>query len=171
MPVAEISLWVVSILANVHEVDGPDGTAWVVRRRWTGRRSHETVLGRARRRIHDTLARERDIAEHLDPGCLPDVAESLETVVIAVAVVLLLVFVVIPLLAVVIDLAVLAVAAVIAATLRTLLRRPWTIEARRGDGAGVPLVWRVKGWRASGRFSHDVAGALARGQTIEAPRS
>lgn len=45
---------------------------------------------------------------------------------------------------------------------RVLFRRPWTVEARRGEGGAVH-EWKVVGWRASGELVGTVADRLRAG--------
>jgi hypothetical protein len=46
---------------------------------------------------------------------------------------------------------------------RSLLGRPWVVEARPANAVAGPLVWRVAGWRRSGRLINEVAEQLASG--------
>jgi hypothetical protein len=46
-----------------------------------------------------------------------------------------------------------------------LVRRPWLVEAKRQGLDDAPRrVWRVVGWRRSGRCAYGVAQAIKRGQ-------
>jgi hypothetical protein len=96
---------------------------------------------------------------------LPDVAGlgDLEGALAVGAALLVIAVILIPLLLFGIELIVLGL--VLAASIlgRGLLGRPWVVEATpTGDPAGI-LLWRVVGWRRSGRLIDEIAGALRAG--------
>lgn len=143
-------------------VVAPDGTAWVVRRRWMPGRDTSSLWDRFRRRVRHVGRRARGAGEGLDAAA--DGAELLggtvAALVAAVAVVLLLVFVVVPLLLALAEVAALLVVAGLILMARVVLRRPWVVEAV--PDAGVVQRWDLVGWQASG------AACLAVAQRLEA---
>ena len=147
---------------------GADGRAWTVRRRWAPRLGSETLLGRFRRFVSAPLRHRRKLRENadiLDVGCLFDelawVAAAILLVVLLIVIVLV-VFVV-PLVLAVVDVAVVLVLAGVGLVGRVGFHRPWTIEARAGDGA--VQTWKVVGWRASRERAAEIAELLASGVT------
>jgi hypothetical protein len=54
---------------------------------------------------------------------------------------------------------------------RTVLRRPWVIEANATDpfSSGRHLEWRVRGWRKSGRLIAQVTSDLSAGREPDRP--
>ncbi len=129
-------------------IEAPDGRTWMVRRRWVLRLGSETVWGRFRRRIRQTLRR-LGKAVDAEPGWVDVVGEGIVTGILFIVATLLIIFVGLPLLIAVVDLAIVLVVAVVGLLARVVLRRPWTIEARVSDG--TTLRWRVTGWRARGQ--------------------
>lgn len=134
----------------------PDGTEWLVGRRWLTRRT-----GRKRRGPRDLAS------ESLAGIGMPDVgpvdsAEGLLLVTLGAILVLLLV----PILF--FGAEILALGGLLAAGLvgRVVLRQPWIVEARgRGaPGAERRLEWQVRGWRASRRLIDAVVSDLAAGR-------
>lgn len=156
------------VLGVGRRVVGPDGRAWVVRRRWAPRLGPETLLGRFRRFVPGPVRRQRDKLRKnadgiVDVGCLFD---ELGLVILAIALVLLLVLVVavvfvIPLVLAVVDVVVVLVVAGAGLVGRVAFRRPWTVEARAGDG--TVRTWKVVGWRASRERLDEIAELLAAG--------
>jgi hypothetical protein len=138
----------------------PDGTRWVVRRRWVPRLGQETVWGRFHRRFRQARERTADVAD-ADPGCFEAFAEGIVAVLVVIAVVVFLVFVGLPALFALLDLVVVLLLAVVGVVARVLFRRPWTIEAT--PSAGRPLQWRVTGWRASEAHRVQIERHLANG--------
>ena len=148
------------MIPAVHEVVGPDGRTWVVRRRWGPRLGAQTVWGRFHRRFRQTLRRTGDLAD-VDPGCSLDLGEGIVVVVLVILFLLLAVFVAIPLLVALLDLLLVVLLAIAGVVARVAFRRPWTVEATAGDG--TRLRWRVVGWRASGVRRGEVAQLLGAG--------
>jgi hypothetical protein len=146
-------------------VQAPDGRTWVVRRRWAPWLGRETPWQRFHRRFRQTVRR-ADLADVGDAGCLVDVGEGLVVGILVVLAVLLAAFVVLPLVVALVELVGLLLLLALAVPARVVLRRPWTVEARAGDG-GL-LRWRVSGWRASGERCAEVAQLLASG-VVPAP--
>jgi hypothetical protein len=141
-----------------------DGRPWRVGRRWLPWRWG------LRRPV-------RDLDNLPDPdaaGCLGDaIGEALEAFFVAilaiVAIVLFVVFVV-PVLIALIEVVLLLLLVLAGVAARVVLRRPWIVDARvRGD-VGVPLSWKVVGWRRSGEVIQEVATQLAAGPNVIAPR-
>jgi hypothetical protein len=93
----------------------------------------------------------------------PGTAEDLGVAVLALLAIVVVVLVVIPLLLFGIELILLG--AVIAAGVfaRTLLGRPWIVEAMPLDGDAGCLRWHVVGWRRSSRVIDEVAASLTAG--------
>lgn len=145
------------------EVHGVGGT-WQVRRRWSHRVGPETLYGRFRRRFLRISRRARDAAEAdvVPDGCGVDALEALAAVLFAILFIAVLAFVIVPLLVAVVEVAVLLVLAALATAARVPFRRPWTIDAVGPND--VHHVWRVRGWRASGRACDHIAAALATGR-------
>jgi hypothetical protein len=137
------------------EVVALDGRRWTVRRRWlpgyADRAFRRARTRRRRRHDADDLA---DAAEAASWGFDLDDALWIAGVVLLV---LALLFVV-PL---VLDLVIVAVAVVLGGVARTLLRRPWTVEAIADDGERRTRP--VVGWRAAGRAAEDWAEELRMG--------
>jgi hypothetical protein len=100
----------------------------------------------------------RENADILDAGCLFD---ELAWVLLAVVVLILVVVFVVPLVIAIVDVVVLLLLAGLGMVGRVVFRRPWTVEARAGDG--TVLTWPVVGWRASGERCAEVAELLASG--------
>lgn len=88
--------------------------------------------------------------------------EAFEWVFIAVAAIAFLYFFGLPLLAFVIEQLVLVVVALLGALSRTLLRRPWSVEARRSGAAEPDATFDVVGWRRTLRARSQVAEHIAR---------
>jgi hypothetical protein len=44
------------------------------------------------------------------------------------------------------------------------LRRPWFVELQRQGLPDAPRVWRVRGWRRSGRLMEKIAAAVREGR-------
>jgi hypothetical protein len=76
---------------------------------------------------------------------------------------------VVPLLLALFDVLVIAAVVVTGAVARTLLGRPWEVEARTAGPPPEERSWRLRGWRASDRAVEQVARGLERGQTDPAP--
>ena len=118
----------------------PDGTAWVVRRRWLPGTSTDSITTRFGRRFRRVA--ERSDGLDVDPGCGEVLGEGIAAAIALIAIVLLL----------------LAGAILVA---RVVLRRPWIVEAVDADGDAHR--WDVVGWRASGAACTTVAQHLEAG--------
>jgi hypothetical protein len=104
----------------------------------------------------------RDAAEVLtipDFGGLDDIGAAI-LIIVGVVVVAI---VVVPLLLFGIEL--IALGLVVAAGIvgRTLLGRPWVVQATSGEDSTHALTWRVVGWRRSARLIAEVAASLETG--------
>jgi hypothetical protein len=142
------------------QVQGIDGTGWVVRRRWLPRLGDETLWSRFTGRVRSVSRRARDGA---DPT--PDVFDFDDGILVGIAIVvfvLVAVFLIVPLLVALVDLVLLLALGLLGVAARVVLRRPWTVEAR--SSAGTTLRWQVVGWRASGRHARHVVDELAAGR-------
>lgn len=137
-----------------------DGRRWVVRRRLAPRLGTESLWGRFHRRFRQTMRRAGDAAD-ADPGCLDVIGEGIVAAIAIVLAVLVALFVLLPLLVAVVDVVVVVALSLLGILARVVLRRPWTVEARAGDGSS--LLWRVVGWRASGDQVDAVAEGLRAG--------
>jgi hypothetical protein len=171
----------------------PDGHVWFVRRRRARRRPFWSPRARHPERFHEeeelpdeelpvpgvldifTYA-EDDLGERgFDRGYDDRVAASMS--VIAIIVVLFIISVLVPLalwfvlpwlVPLVVDNArpLLAGAAVLAGLAAlNQLHRPWWVELRRqGLGDAPRRVWRVRGWRRSGRLMAELTAAVREGR-------
>ena len=137
----------------------PDGTAWVVRRRWLPGTSTDSITTRFGRRFRRVA--ERSDGLDVDPGCGEVLGEGIAAAIALIAIVLLLVFVVIPLLVALAEVAILLLLAGAILVARVVLRRPWIVEAVDADGDAHR--WDVVGWRASGAACTTVAQHLEAG--------
>lgn len=123
------------------------------------RRVEERIGPRLRRRLKQSLRLTTDSGEGL--GCALEVGEAIGVVILVVALVAMLLLFVVPLIAAVVDVVVLLALTGFGIVGRVLFRRPWTIEARAGDG--TTYRWHVVGWQASGRFRAEAAECLVAG--------
>jgi hypothetical protein len=135
----------------------PHGVTWTIRRRWL----HAPI--RPRWRGPEDGGSALDLASGLD-GLGP-----ITVVVGIIALAALLAFFVLPLAVLLLE--VLAFLALAGAGVlgRVLLRRPWRIEARDGDGR--EQTWAVAGWRDSRDAIEEIAAALAAGRGVDLPSS
>jgi len=141
-------------------VVSPDGSAWVVRRRWLPGTSTDSITTRFGRRFRRVAERSGDGLD-VDPGCGEVLGEGIAAAIALIAIVLLLVFVVIPLLVALAEVAILLLLAGAILIARVVLRRPWIVEAVEADGDAHR--WDVVGWRASGAACTTVAQHLEAG--------
>ena len=142
-------------------VTAPDGSEWVVARRWIPRwaamRIRRSVGERLRRRNRNRKRDEKDAEtgsgtrwyDFLDipsggGGCLDELA----ILAVALVVIAAVWFLVIPLLVLVVDLLIAIGLVLIVGVTRVLFRRPWVVEAHGPDDLTVRRL--VVGWRASG---------------------
>jgi hypothetical protein len=138
-------------------VTAPDGSAWHVGRQW--------MPWKPRQRGPD-----------VDPGGMggigdlggDDIVGIIVGLLVLVTIVFLVFTVVIPLVALAVEIILLLILVVWGIGTRVVLRRPWTIRARRQDGARE-LVYKAKGFLRSGRVRDEVAEALARGEATPRP--
>ena len=76
--------------------------------------------------------------------------EAFFVVVLAIVAIVLFVLFVVPVLIALVEVVLLLLLVLAGVAARVALRRPWIVDARvRGD-VGVPLSWKVVGWRRSG---------------------
>jgi hypothetical protein len=103
-----------------------------------------------------------DVLTIPDFGGLDDIGAAILIIAAAVAVAII----VVPLLLFGIEL--IALGLVVAAGIvgRTLLGRPWVVQAAPGDDSVHALTWRVVGWRRSARLIAEVAASLEAGLNI-----
>lgn len=130
----------------------PRGNQWTVRRRWVHRRLRWRGPGR------DALGA-LDGADFLGAGAdLPVVGVILLVVALVIFAVVAVLFV-IPALIFLAELLIILVIVGIGLLGRILFGRPWTVEARPGDG-GRCFEWQTTGWQASRQLVHSVADQL-----------
>jgi len=108
-----------------------------------------------------------DAMDLLTTPALTDLDEIGVYLLVIVAVVVT-VLVVIPLLLFGIELIILALVVAAGIVGRTLLGRPWAIQARPTDGSAAALTWRVAGWRRSRYLITEVAASLESGKALPA---
>ena len=136
-------------------VSTPRGEAWRVGRRWSRRE-----LPRWRK------AR---IGKPGDPKAflsIPDVgdADDIGTAILAALAAIVFVFVVITLLLFGLELILLSLAIAAGMFARTLLGRPWVVQAQPFDPAEEPLSWHATSWRCSSRLIDEISEALRAGR-------
>ncbi len=134
----------------------PAGEEWRVGRLWLNRSMPRW------RKLRMGKVGADDAAE---AAFLPDIGglEELGLAILIGIAVVVLAIVVIPLLLFGIELIVLALVVAAGITGRTLLGRPWVVQAVRGDDSSDALTWRVVGWRRSARVINEVAASLQAG--------
>jgi hypothetical protein len=138
-----------------------------VARRWTRRRVRWRRWKRKERRLD---SRWWDVIElPFDLGEVPIALAVVGVVLAVIAIVLLATFFVVPLLLALVDVLVIAAVLLVGAGARTLLGRPWEIEARTVGTPAEERTWRVRGWRASARAVDQVAQGFELGQRDPAP--
>ena len=134
----------------------PSGQEWRVGRCWISRRIPHW------RKVRIGKVSEGDVAEVLtipDFGGLDDIGAA----ILIVAAVFVVAIVVVPLLLFGIEL--IALGLVVAAGIvgRTLLGRPWIVQATPSDDRVHALTWRVVSWRRSSQLIAEVATSLETG--------
>jgi hypothetical protein len=151
--------------ASREVVTAPDGREWTVGVRWLPRRPRWLGWGFGRRR---RARGER--AAWWDGADIPDFGgDSLTAWLIVVGLVVaffLAWFFVFPVLFLLLDLVLVLLLAAGAVAARVLFRRPWIVQAVRGDET---REWPVVGWRASRDFALAVAIRLERGLPVDDP--
>jgi hypothetical protein len=155
---------------NGQTVTTPNGEAWTVRRCWMAKRQlrwrGRNPLGR--RPPKGRQSRSRDKGDRTDWLHTVDVidADNPLAALLAVAVVIVIAvlgwFFLVPLLLAILDLTILILLTLGGLATRTLLRRPWEIEALAPDGRR--LTWQVVGWQRSRRAITAVTRVLHQGQ-------
>jgi hypothetical protein len=155
---------------NGATVTTPSGEIWTVRRCWIAKRR---VLWRGR----NPLRRRQPTSRQRRPRDEPERVHWLDTLdlfdadnpvaaLLAVAAVILIAllgwFFLVPLLLAILDLRILILLTLAGLAARTLLRRPWEIEALAPDGRR--LTWQVVGWKRSRRAITAVTRVLHQGK-------
>lgn len=137
-------------------VTDPEGARWRVRRRW--------LMAPIRPRYRGADASNFDL-----PGGGFDAADGVLGAIVAVIAIIVLAafvaFVVIPLALLLVEVLIFLVLAGAGLAGRVLLRRPWTLEARR-LGASTRMTWSVAGWRDSREALDEIAAALQAGRPV-----
>jgi hypothetical protein len=146
----------------VREAVAPDGRRWRVARRWTRRR----IRWRRLRQRREDEGRWWEVLDVLDVFGLVEVHPVLAAVAAVVLLAVLLglaTLFLVPLLLALVDAVVLVALVAAGGLARTLLGRPWEVEARSDGPPEEALVWRVRGWAESGRAVEQVAHRLEAG--------
>jgi hypothetical protein len=135
----------------------PAGVEWRVGRRWISRRLPQW------RKVRLGKPREGEAVEAVltipDPGGFDDIGAAI-LVFIALVVVAV---VVVPLLLFGVELVILGLVLAASIAGRTLLGRPWVVQASPVEGFAQVMAWKVSGWRRSARVIDEVATALNTG--------
>lgn len=144
-------------------VTTPDGTDWVVRRRWVPQRERSVVLrSLERRRLLQSERRRGDGWYHsLD---LPAFGDELAAAAIVVAGVALLVVMLLfgwTLVLVGVSVVWIVLGTIVGTLARVVLRRPWWVEAR---SATERRDWYVRGFKAAGAHRDEIARQFRHGQ-------
>lgn len=105
-----------------------------------------------------------DLADVADPGCLPDLGQSIAVALLVVVAIVFMIFVGIPFLVALGELLIILVLALAGLVGRVLFRRPWTVDAVSPDGDHT--TWAVVGWQASGAARQFIADRLAGTGTV-----
>jgi hypothetical protein len=146
------------------KVTAPDGSTWMVRRRWLA--WSPRWPNRPRRIKRSGEKREKgDRWSWLD---LP-IDELSLVIVLVLAVFLILIIFVLPALIFVLQVLVFLVLAGLAVAGRVLLRRPWKIEAVRAGDPPQKLEWEVVGFWRSRRVLREIAQGLSMGHRFIEP--
>jgi hypothetical protein len=140
----------------------PSGQEWRVGRRWIGRPLPRWRKMRSRK-AHKSGGGRIDAAEAL--FSVPDFnnLDDLGAAVLVVLALVVIALVVIPLLLFGIELILLGLLVATGIVGRTLLGRPWVVQAIPVDDTVSTLTWPVVGWRRSVRLIEEVAGSLESG--------
>jgi hypothetical protein len=144
------------VRVGVRTVQTPSGQEWCIGRRWINRRMPHW------RKVHVGKAHAGDVANALNipaPAELDDIGAAI--LIIAAAIVVAVI--VIPLLLFGIELIALGLVVAVSIAGRTLLGRPWVVQATPDDDSARTLTWRVVGWRRSRRLIAEVAASCEAG--------
>jgi hypothetical protein len=141
------------------KVQAPDGEKWTLGRRWLPRRRR---LGRAR-------MRDRGDGSWLDFGGADDLGAVgvIIAVIVAVIVTVFLALLLFNVVAIAIELLLVILIALAGVIGRVVFRRPWIVTASSG---GTRLEWPVVGYFNSRAKIEEIAGQIASGARLEAPR-
>ena len=112
-------------------------------------------------RYRSVVERTGDVAD-LDPGCLDVIGEGFVAAIGIILAIVFLIFVIIPLAVAIVDILIVVLLALLGIGARIVLRRPWVVEALRGDG--MAYRWRVVGWNASGERVAAIAKQIEAGE-------
>lgn len=143
-------------------VQTPSGQVWHVGRRWAGRPMPRWRKMRSRK-AHKGEGRSVNAAEVLFSVPDFDSVEDLGAAVLIVLALVVVAIVVIPLLLFGIELILLGLLLAAGIVGRTLLGRPWVVQAVPAGSSTSTLTWRVVGWRRSARLIEEVATSLEAG--------
>jgi hypothetical protein len=165
----------------------PDGHVWFVRRRRARRQPFWTSRGRHPERFHDEedlpdpdekiplpgpVDLFTDSGEHLGDRRYDDQTTVLTTILVVTVVVMAIGFLawvtgifVVPLLIANARPLLAGAAVVVVLAALNQLQRPWYVELQRQGLADAPRrVWRVRGWRRSGRLLGELTAAIREGR-------
>ncbi len=144
-------------------IQSPSGQEWRIGRRWIGRPIPRWRKMRSRK-THKADGGRIDAAEALfsvpDFNGLDDLGAAVFIVLALVVIALVLV----PLLLFGIELILLGLLVAAGIVGRTLLGRPWIVQAIPSDDKADTLTWPVVGWRRSTRVIKEVATSLEAGR-------
>jgi hypothetical protein len=150
-------------------VNAADGTDWRVRVVWRPRWAVLAGrLGAWRRNRRRARRGDVDPADGVVSGLLDNVWDNLLVGIIVVFAVvvfsLLFWWLLLPLLLVAVDAVVVVILLVLVIPARVLFRRPWTVEAATGSGAGEEwFATQVVGWREALHTRDEIADKLRAG--------
>jgi hypothetical protein len=144
-------------------VQAPSGQEWHIGRRWIGRPMPRWRKMRSRKTRKADGGR-IDAAEAL--FSVPDFngLDDLGAAVLIVLALVVIALVLVPLLMFGIELVLLGLLAAAGIVGRTLLGRPWIVQAIPSDDKADTLTWPVVGWRRSARVIQEVATSLEAGR-------
>jgi hypothetical protein len=142
-------------------VQTPSGQVWLVGRRWAGRPMPRWRKMRSRKTSDDE--RQIDTADALFSVPNFDSVEDLGAAVFIILALAVVAIIVIPLLLFGIELILLGLLLAAGIVGRTLLGRPWVVQAVPAGSRPSTLTWRVVGWRRSACLIEEVATSLEAG--------
>lgn len=140
---------------GARRVRTPTGEEWRVGRRWANR-----PMPRWRKLRRPRLSGE-GAADAI--FSVPDSLDDLGLALLLLAAAAALVVVVVPLLLFGVELIALGLLIALGIAGRTLLRRPWIVQAAPLEQGAAGLSWQVSGWRRANRLIDEVASSLSAG--------
>ena len=140
------------------KVIAPDGATWIVRRRWMEWGPHWPYTWRSRKK-----SRRNDDAKGWSWLDFLDFDEFSLIILAVVGAIFVLIFFVLPALIFILQLLIFITLLAVTLFLRTLLRRPWTVEAIRTGPDPRRMDWEVVGWWRSRRVIAEIAQSISLG--------